>query len=252
MNDDGTDGVWRALSDPTRRGLLDLLRDGPRTTGDLAAAYPGVTRYAVMKHLGVLTDAGLVLVRRHGRERWNHLNAVPLRQAYDRWMAPLAERAAVTSLRLKDYVEQEGAGMNGTLDVANEVRIAAPREKVFDAVLKMGEWWPHRFREGTVVTLEPKVGGRFYEAWDGGTNGALYGTVVRLSRPSLLVVNGPMGMGGPVVGLFSFELAEDGDETVLTATHRAFGDIDDETRQSYEHGWPEVYAALTAYLGVAS
>jgi hypothetical protein len=45
-------------------------------------------------------------------------------------------------------------------------------------------------------------------------------------------------------------LAEDGDTTVLTATHRAFGDIDDETRESYEHGWPEVYAALTAYLGV--
>src|SRR5438045_2089493 len=159
MNDGGND-VWRALSDPTRRGLLDLLRDGPRTTGDLAAAYPGVTRYAVMKHLGVLTDAGLVLVRRHGRERWNHLNAVPLRQAYERWMAPLAERAAVTSLRLKDFAERqhEGAGMNGTLDVANEVRIAAPREKVFDALLKMGEWWPHRFREDGGVTLEPKIG----------------------------------------------------------------------------------------------
>src|SRR5215208_6375718 len=112
------DRVLRALADPTRRSLLDLLRDGPRTTGALAGAFPEVTRFAVMKHLGVLTDAGLVVVRRRGRERWNHLNAVPLRQAYERWMAPYAEAAAVTSLRLKDFVE--GATMNGTLDVAND------------------------------------------------------------------------------------------------------------------------------------
>lgn len=243
------DGIWRALADPTRRSLLDLLRDGPRTTGDLAAAYPDVTRYAVMKHLGVLTGAGLVVVRRRGRERWNHLNAVPLRQAYERWMAPLAERAAVTSLRLKDYVE--GAGMNGTLDVANEVTIAAPREKVFDAVLKIGQWWPHRFKDGSSVVLEPHVGGRFYEDW-GGDSGALYGIVTRLERPSLVVVTGPMGMGGPVVGVWSFALAEDGaDRTVLSGTHRAFGDISDETRQGYTEGWGEVYGALRAYLGVS-
>jgi DNA-binding transcriptional ArsR family regulator/uncharacterized protein YndB with AHSA1/START domain len=255
MTTTGNDDVWRALADPTRRGLLDLLRDGPRTTGDLAAAYPGVTRYAVMKHLGVLTGAGLVVVRRRGRERWNHLNAVPLRQAYERWMAPLAERAAVTTLRLKEYAEvrhnREGAGMNGTLDVANEVRIAAPREQVFDAVLRMGEWWPHRFRDGSGVVVEPRVGGRFYEDW-AGEEGALYGTVTTLSRPSTFVVTGPMGMGGPVVGVFAFELAEDGDETVLSCTHRAFGDIDEETRQGYTAGWADVYAALAAYLGVAS
>jgi len=113
MNED----VWRALADPTRRALLDLLRDAPATTGALAEAFPDVTRFAVMKHLAVLTDAGLVVVRRRGRERWNHLNAVPLRQAYERWMAPFAEQGAVTALRLKDFVE--GAGMNGTLDVAS-------------------------------------------------------------------------------------------------------------------------------------
>lgn len=243
------DGIWRALADPTRRSLLDLLRAGPRTTGDLAAAYPDVTRYAVMKHLGVLTDAGLVVVRRRGRERWNHLNAVPLRQAYERWMAPLAEQAAVTALRLKDYVE--GAGMNGTLDVANEVTIAAPRERVFDAVLKMGEWWPHRFRDGSSVVLEPAVGGRFYEYW-GDSFSALYGTVTRLDRPSLIVVTGPMGMGGPVVGVWSFELVEAGtDTTLLKGTHRAFGDISEETRQGYTEGWGEVYGALREYLGAS-
>src|SRR5688572_22909414 len=89
--DDGT--VWRALADPTRRRLLDLLRDGPRTTGDLAAAFD-VTRFAVMQHLEVLAGVGLVRAERRGRERWNHLNPVPLRAAYERWMAPYAESAA--------------------------------------------------------------------------------------------------------------------------------------------------------------
>jgi DNA-binding transcriptional ArsR family regulator/uncharacterized protein YndB with AHSA1/START domain len=240
------DAVWRALADPSRRSLLDLLRDGPRTTGDLAEAFPGVTRYAVMKHLGVLTDAGLVTVRRRGRERWNHLNAVPLRQAYERWMAPYAERAAVTSLRLKDFVE--GDTMNGTLDVANDVTISAPRDRVWAALLRIGDWWPHRFRDGSSVVFEPVVGGRFYEDWGDGS-GALYGTVARISAPSHLTISGPMGMGGPVVGLWSFELAEEGGRTVLHGTHRAFGDISEETAQGYTEGWTEVYAALREAVG---
>ncbi|HEV2891449.1 MAG TPA: metalloregulator ArsR/SmtB family transcription factor [Frankiaceae bacterium] len=239
MNDD----VWRALADPTRRALLDLLRDAPRTTGELAAAFPEVTRFAVMKHLAVLTDAGLVVVRRRGRERWNHLNAVPLRRAYERWMAPFAERAAVTSLRLKDFVE--GDAMNGTLDVANEVTIDAPPERVYDALLRIGEWWPHRFRAGADVVLEPFVGGRFYEAW-GDDTGALYGTVVRLERPSRLDVSGPMGMPGPVSAVWSMTLSPSGSSTVLALVHRAFGDIDEETRAGYTAGWTEVVEALRA------
>lgn len=237
MNDD----VWRALADPTRRALLDLLRDGPRTTGALAAAFPGVTRFAVMKHLGVLADAGLVAVRRRGRERWNHLNAVPLRQAYERWLAPYAEQGAVTALRLKDFVE--GEPMNGTLDVANDVTIDAPRARVWDAILRIGAWWPHRFRAGSAVVFEPFAGGRFYEDWGDGS-GALYGTVAVLDAPARIAVSGPMGMGGPVVGLWSFDLEEEAGRTLLRYAHRAFGDIDDETAQGYTSGWGEVLAAL--------
>ena len=240
------DGIWRALADPTRRALLDLLRDRPRTTGALAEAFPEVTRFAVMKHLGVLTDAGLVVVRRRGRERWNHLNAVPLRRAYERWMAPYAERGAEAVLRLKDYVE--GDAMNGTLDVANDVTIDAPRERVWEGLTRMGSWWPHRFREGSAVVWEPVLGGRFFEDWGGGS-GALYGTVVRIEEASHVTVAGPMGMRGPVVGVWSFDLEEDGGRTVLRYAHRAFGDIDEETVAGYTSGWPEVIDALRAAAG---
>src|SRR5688500_16864894 len=193
MNDD----VWRALADPTRRALLDLMRDAPRTTGELAAAFPDVTRFAVMKHLGVLEAAGLVVVRRRGRERWNHLNAVPLRQAVERWLAPYAGHWAESLLRLKsvaeDGTQKERAAMVGqatigvgsatvrSFEIEQEVEIQAPPERVFDALTaEVGNWWSHAFDDAPrAILLEPHVGGRFHEVW-GDDEGALYATVTRL------------------------------------------------------------------------
>src|SRR5688572_15628463 len=79
--------VWKALASEVRREILDLLRDGPRTTGALADEFPKLTRFAVMQHLRVLEDAELVIPRRTGRERYNYLNPVPIQQLYDRWVA---------------------------------------------------------------------------------------------------------------------------------------------------------------------
>ena len=94
MSTDVLDGVFRALADPSRRRILDLLKRKPRTTGELAAEFGDIGRCAVMKHLGVLNDAGLVLYRREGRTRQNDLNPVPIREIYDRWMQPLVESPA--------------------------------------------------------------------------------------------------------------------------------------------------------------
>lgn len=87
------DAVWRALSDPTRRALLDLLADGALTTGRLAERFE-MSRFGVMKHLEVLRGAGLVRVEERGRERWNHLDPVPIRRIEERWLRPFTRRAA--------------------------------------------------------------------------------------------------------------------------------------------------------------
>lgn len=104
---DELDAVFKALADPTRRRVLDLIKDGPRTTGALVAQFPQLSRFAVMKHIGILEDAGLLLARKQGRERYNYINTVPIRQVYERWMGPYAELWSSSLLRLKDYVERE-------------------------------------------------------------------------------------------------------------------------------------------------
>jgi len=88
------DAVFKALAAPTRRQILDLLRDHPATTGELCAAFPALDRCTVMQHIKVLEDADLVIAQRKGRERWNYLNALPIKRIHDRWIGPYAERAA--------------------------------------------------------------------------------------------------------------------------------------------------------------
>lgn len=82
------DPVWRALGDPTRRAILDELRDGPRNTTALCEVFEPLGRHAVIKHLKTLERAGLVRVEARGRERINHLDVVPIQQIYERWMRP--------------------------------------------------------------------------------------------------------------------------------------------------------------------
>src|SRR5579871_6239869 len=99
------DAVFRALADPTRRGLLDELhaRDG-QSLSALEAKLP-MTRFGVMKHLRVLEEAGLVVTRRRGREKLHFLNPVPIRLIHDRWVSKYAEPWAATLTALKRTLE---------------------------------------------------------------------------------------------------------------------------------------------------
>lgn len=100
------DQVWKALSDPTRRSILDTLRGGPKTTTEIVEGFSDMTRHAVMKHIDVLREAGLINTREEGRRRINSINAVPIRQIYERWMGPFSELWSSTLLRIKDNVEK--------------------------------------------------------------------------------------------------------------------------------------------------
>jgi len=101
------DRVFKALADPTRRFLLDLLfaREG-QTLTELESAVQ-MTRYGVMKHLKVLEEADLVVTRRSGREKLHFLNAVPIREVHDRWIDKYTERHVAALLDLKSELERE-------------------------------------------------------------------------------------------------------------------------------------------------
>ncbi len=105
MQNDDLDGVWKALSDATRRSILDLLREGPRTTTEIVEAFPHLTRFGVMKHIDVLREAGLIQTREEGRQRINSLNPVPIRQIYERWVGKFEELWTGHLLRIKEDAE---------------------------------------------------------------------------------------------------------------------------------------------------
>ena len=97
--------VFKALADPTRRFLLDLLyeRDG-RTLTELESGL-SMTRFGVMKHLKVLEEAGLVVASRSGREKLHFLNPVPIRRIHDRWIDKYTGHQASVLIDLKRDLE---------------------------------------------------------------------------------------------------------------------------------------------------
>jgi DNA-binding transcriptional ArsR family regulator len=105
MTDGHMDRVFKALGDRTRRRMLDMMAEKPRTTGELVAAFRKLSRFAVMKHLGVLQRAGMVVVTREGRTRWNSLNAAPLKDVLRRWMGRHEELWADVMLNIRDAAE---------------------------------------------------------------------------------------------------------------------------------------------------
>ena len=100
------DRVFKALSDPTRRHLLDRLfeRDG-RTLTELESELE-MTRFGVMKHLRLLEEAGLVVARRQGREKLHFLNPVPIRLIHDRWIDKFTEHRVAALADLKSELEE--------------------------------------------------------------------------------------------------------------------------------------------------
>jgi uncharacterized protein YndB with AHSA1/START domain len=122
------DRVFRALADPTRRGLLDALfkRDG-QTQGALGRRVR-MTRFGVMKHLRVLEDAGLVITRRRGREKLHFLNSVPIRLLHDRWIDKYTAPWTAMLSGLKARLEE------GTMEKVFEIYIKTTPERLWQAI----------------------------------------------------------------------------------------------------------------------
>jgi DNA-binding transcriptional ArsR family regulator len=104
--------IFKALADGKRREILDLLKREERTTGDLCAHFKKLDRCTVMQHLKVLKNAELIIVKREGRLRWNYLNAVPIREIYNRWISQYADFPVELLTNLKHDLEKPGFHKN--------------------------------------------------------------------------------------------------------------------------------------------
>jgi len=263
--DDSLDTVWKALSDATRRELLDLLRDGPHTTGALSEAFPELSRFAVMKHLGVLEEAGLVTARREGRKRWNHLNAVPLRRIYERWVSKYEDAWAGSLIRLKRLAEDTDRKPKGDTEmgiklldqparvaiVEAQIDIKADRERVFRSFLEdTADWFyeSEESRKTRPARIEPRVGGLFTIDYDNGDRNMIaMVTMIKKNRevrlrgdctiPQAFVAN--MTVKFEDLPTASGAGVSPASGARVSVTHRMAGEFDDDLPAGFEEGWAD-------------
>ncbi len=194
------DKIWKALSDPQRRGILEALRGGPRTTGDLAQRAE-ITRYGVMKHLGVLVDAGLVRVERRGRERWNHLVAGPLRELEREWLRPLGNRGRGGAKARRSFFDLYAHGFVRVAVAVPPLTLADPARNATE----IAALYRRAADDGAALALFPELALTGYSLDDLHQQDALLGAALEglrelaaatASSAALLIVGAPLRFGG--------------------------------------------------------
>lgn len=247
--------VFKALGHPIRRRILDILKQSAKTTGELNDFFPEVTRYAIMKHLTILTEGNLVVVRREGKYRRNYLNAIPLQEMHNRWVGKYMESTASSLLNLRAVVETGGdlpMKVNNKIEtkafqIEQEVFINAPREQVFKALTEqVSEWWEFRLAPNGVsssLALNPIPGGLFIEKW-GEHEGAVWGNVYFVNAPEEIRMQGHLGMQGAVNSSYTYRLIEKDGGTLLQVSHSASGILQENWEQSHTEGWKHLLGKL--------
>src|SRR5215212_2971135 len=237
------DDVFRALADPTRRGLLDELfeRDGQSLT-ELEQRLP-MTRFGVMKHLKVLEEAGLVVSRKRGREKLHFLNPVPIRLVHDRWVSKYAEPWVAGLSELKRDLENE----ERTMEKVFEIYIKTTPERLWQAITDSNMRAQYNF--GVGVRSDWTQGSSYEGVHEGAGLTILQGDNVEVDPPRRLVQTfnalwaDEVKDEGPSRVTWEIEQVED--SCRLTVTH-------DELREGANEqifgGWPMILSGLKTFL----
>jgi uncharacterized protein YndB with AHSA1/START domain len=240
------EAVFRALSDPHRRQLLDRLyeRDG-QTLTELQAWLPEMTRFGVMKHLRVLEAAGLVATRRVGREKHHYLNPVPIQQIQDRWISKYARPWVRAMGDLKTALEETAMAAPTHL---YEVYIKTTPEKLWQAIVS-SEFTKLYF--GGSVDSEWKTGAAYrFTNNDGGT--MHYGIIVEADPPKRLVqtfehdLSEEHGGGPDDVSKVTWEILPMGEVCKLTLVHEY--KTESKSYRGSAQGWPMILSGLKTLL----
>ncbi|PLS05324.1 helix-turn-helix domain-containing protein [Neobacillus cucumis] len=248
--------LFKALGHPIRRRILDILKDSPKTTGELNDYFPEVTRYAIMKHLAILEEGNLVVIRREGKYRRNFINVVPLQRMHNRWIGKYMGTAANSLLNLQAMIEIKGEDIvmekteqntSRIFKIEQEVLINAPREQVFKALTeRAGDWWEFRLAPKGVESqfiFNPVPGGQFIEKW-GENQGAIWGNVYYVNAPEEIRLHGHLGMQGAVNSSYTYRLLDKDGATLLQLSHHASGIIRENWEEEHTNGWKHLLGNL--------
>jgi uncharacterized protein YndB with AHSA1/START domain len=236
----GMDEVFKALADPTRRGLLDeLFREDGQTLSALEERLP-MTRFGVMKHLKVLEQAGLVVTRRRGRDKLHFLNPVPIRLVHDRWVSKYAEPWVAGLSDLKTSLEK-------TMEKVYEIYIRTTPERLWEAITDPDIRAKYQF--GLVTTSDWTAGSRIEQGHPSADALLGEGEVIEADPPRRLVHT--------MVALWSDEVKREGSSRVTWEIQP----IEDSCRLTVIHdrlregandqlygGWPMILSGLKTWL----
>ncbi len=235
------DAVFKALADPTRRQLLDALRDkGGLTLTELEAGL-GMTRFGVMKHLKVLEAAGLVTTHKAGRFKHHYLNAAPIQELADRWIAPYQKPFARFAIDLKTMLETPKI-MADKPDFVLVTYIRTTTRELWDALVNPDFTAQYYF--GTRVETDLVAGGPFrYRADDGSV--MLDGEIVEVVPLKKIVSTFiPSWAQDSQPTRVTFELEPVGEAVKFTITHHDY----EKANAGIDDGWPKIAAALKTLL----
>ncbi|MBV8949933.1 MAG: metalloregulator ArsR/SmtB family transcription factor [Actinobacteria bacterium] len=233
--------VFKALADPTRRELLDaLFRDDGQTLVSLTARFD-MTRIAVAKHLRLLEEAGLVVTKRHGREKLHFLNVVPIQLVHDRWIDKYRERWAVALIGLRDELE-------GTVEKVYEIYIRTTPERLWDAITSPDV--RARFQFGCRIDSQWTPGsGYAITSPDAAGRVLVEGTNVAIDPPRKLVQTFHAHWDGAAdahgASRVIWEIEPVGDSCRLLVTH---DELADDAPETLYGGWPMMLSGLKTYL----
>lgn len=245
--------LWKALADPKRRRIVQLLHEKAHTTGEICTHFD-VSRFAIMRHLKVLEQAELIQTRREGRQRWNFLNDALFQEIQQTYLAGESNGDYQLQAVLGFLSREAQAGeqlVSPQSPLKQALHLPALPAQVFQALTNdVNQWWSYRLAADSHVYLEPQVGGRFYEAFsDGG--GVLYATVTYLKPNHEIRLYGSLGMmDGIAYNSIHITLEPQPDEsTCLQLTHYFSDQMSAVTMAAFSRSWEELLSQhLKAFI----
>jgi uncharacterized protein YndB with AHSA1/START domain len=244
------DAVFRALADPSRRRILDLIKARPgMPVGELGEHFE-FSRFAVMKHLRILERVGLIVPRRVGRTKQLYVNAVPIQTIYDRWISRYSAVWASRLTTLKYELEgEEDRKMQATqLQYVQVVYIRTTPQKLWEAITRPE--LTRKYFHHTDFTSDLRVGSSveyLLPEKDGKREAAIRGTILEVEPPRRLVhtFSFPSHQDEPT--RVTYQLEPMGEVVKLTLTHEGF-DGETKTYKGITQGWAPILDSLKSLM----